>query len=252
MVEKIEETLNGGYLALYGEIVDKDIYHMKDVADIVSVNDPTFVHEAGHKRAFDFVPDIIFDLGANIGIFSRYARELFPDALIVSVEPDVNNCEVFKKFTKADARIILIQKAIGSGTLFHVKGSKNGAGENYISAGAAYPENEMLKKAQEEIECEVSNVETITLQQLISQYVKEGQKFIIKLDIEGAEHSIFSSKPELDALNKADYIAGELHGFSLDAVTNIVAKDNIHSAIDYLLFTHNIKTKNLNFYALKR
>lgn len=137
----MKEKLSEAYQSLYGEIVDKDIYHMRDVEDIVSINDPSFVHEAGHKRPFDFIPDVVIDLGCNIGLFTGYARQLYPHALIIAVEPDKKNCELFKELIGEDSRITLINKAIGSGEVWHSKGAVNGSGENYITSGVAYPQD---------------------------------------------------------------------------------------------------------------
>jgi hypothetical protein len=117
-------TLTQEYESLRGEIVDSDIYHMRDVEDIVSINDPNFVHVKGHKRPFYFEPNCIIDLGANIGLFSRYASELFPDALVVAVEPDKINIETFRSLTNND-KILLVEKAIGSGKVWKSNNSKN-------------------------------------------------------------------------------------------------------------------------------
>ena len=66
---KLEESLNGGYKGLYGEVVDRDEYHLRDLADVVSINDPKFIHDPGHPRGFNFIPDVVIDLGANVGVF---------------------------------------------------------------------------------------------------------------------------------------------------------------------------------------
>lgn len=245
---KLEESLSGGYLALYGEIVDKDIYHMRDVQDIVSVNDASYVHEAGHKRPFNFDVDVVIDLGACVGIFSRYARELFPSSLVVAVEPDKNNCEIFRQFTN-DGKTILVEKAIGFGKVWKNANAKNGSGENYITEGIAYPKNKMAKFGDN---YEVSEVETVTLNELINEYVKEGQRFIVKIDIEGNEQVIFADGKEMTALKKADYIAGELHYFSLDGETNKAIRKKISEALLELQLTHNVEMNGLNFYATKK
>lgn len=241
--------LSAEYKSLQGEIVEKDIYRMRDVEDIVSINDPTFVHEKGHKRPFDFVPSCIIDAGANIGLFTNYARELYPNSLIIAIEPDQNNCERFRGNVFNDGNIILINKAIGSGEVWRSIGAKNGAGENYLTEGVAYPTEELNKETEK---YEPSNIKSILLSEIINEYVKEGQKFIVKLDIEGNEHTIFSDDKELDALSKADYITMEVHGFAINFETNLLAKHSMMRAIQWLTETHNIERKDLNFYCTKK
>ena len=44
-------------------------------------------------RRLAFAPEVIFDIGANVGAFTSYARFMFPHAKIISVEPDPRNFE---------------------------------------------------------------------------------------------------------------------------------------------------------------
>jgi len=45
----------------------------------------------------DFIPKVIYDCGANIGIFSLYAATRFPSAKLVCFEPDKNNLALLRK-----------------------------------------------------------------------------------------------------------------------------------------------------------
>lgn len=240
----LEQTLNGGYAGLYGEVVTSDMYHMKDVADIVSINDPTYVHVKGHPRGFDFIPNVIFDLGANIGIFSRYARELFPEALIVAVEPDPANCAIFKQFT-SDPKIILIEKAIGKGKMVRAGQAANGAMEVYLSLGLGYSAADLKKY-------ESTAIESIMLPDL-KQYVKEGDKVLCKLDIEGNETVIFNNKASMDFLKTFDYIAIELHYYASDNKKRSKVRSLTKQVLKELGKTHKTSTDhNVYFYATKK
>lgn len=243
MVMSLDKSLNGGYKGLYGEVVTDDIYHMRDVSDIVSINDPSHIHEKGHAKGFNFIPDVIFDLGANVGIFSRYARTLFPDALIVSVEPDDSNCEVFRNFTN-DPKIILLQKAIGNGKIFRCIAAKNGAMEVYISEGIGFGKKYLTNQIS-------TDVESIMITDL-KKYIKPSDKVILKLDIEGNETVIFSDKASMEMLKAFDYIAIELHyyasdGNKLDEVVKIT-----NEALDSFKDTHDIHYEHIYFYATKK
>lgn len=242
MIKSITESLNGGYAGLYGEVVDSDIYHLRDVDDIVSVNDPSFVHEKGHKRGFNFVPEVVYDFGANVGIFSRYARSLFPDAVVISVEPDPENCKVFRAFTN-DPKITLIESAIGAGGIWRANGAVNGAHECYLSEGLGYIDinnNKSLTK---------TSVPSIMPCDIIDP---KFTRSILKLDIEGAENVIWGHKPSFDAIKKIDYICGELHYFAQDAQSHPEVLRATERAFAELAVTHNVTIDNVNFWAVKK
>lgn len=237
---RIEDTLNGKYASLYGEVVTADVYHMRDVADIVSINDPTHIHEKGHSKGFNFIPDVIIDLGANIGIFTRYARELFPNAVIVSVEPNKANRDVFKQFTPYDPKIILIPKGIGSGELFRVPGADNGAMECYVSEGPGFSE------------WDLEDYNTTTTESILLRDLKEylpGRKSLLKMDIEGAEHHIFGDYYSMEVMKSIDYIAAEIHYHSANNDKAEEVKKVIDRGIAELSKTHHVIFDNVFLYA---
>lgn len=243
----LEQTLKGGYKGLYGEVVERDTYYLRDLPDIVSINPPYEVHQKGHKKKINFIPDVIIDLGANVGIFSRYARKLFPDALIVSVEPNEENFLTFKKFTH-DNNTICLNKAIGIGNIWHGLSAANGSGETYLSEGLGYPQSEFLKDTT----VEKSTIETIMPNELIKKYVKGSDKFIVKIDIEGAENFIFTHKPSMDALRAANYICMELHWFAQHGGLSEEVKEKTTEALKSFDRTHICELDNQHFYAVKK
>lgn len=239
----LEESLKGGYNGLYGEVVTGDVYHLRDVADVVSINDPTFIHEKGHPRGFNFIPDVILDLGANVGIFSRYARTLFPNALIISVEPDASNCEVFRSFTN-DPKIILLQKAVGKGKIFRCGVPINGAMEVYVSEGPGYSARDLKSYS-------ATDIDSLMLTDL-KKYIAHGNKVLLKLDIEGNETVIFSDKSSMDLLRTFDYIAIELHYYASDGVKRDKVINQTAEVLESLNVTHNIRYDHIYFYATKK
>ena len=227
----IEDTLNGGYNGLWGEVVQEDIYKIRDLKT-------GSLQENTHDRAFDFTPDIIFDLGANIGVFTRYARELYPKALIVAVEPDPENIKVFKEFTQD--KTVLIEKGIGSGDLFHYKGA-NGSGEVYLSKNSAYKKHTGVKV----------EIQSIKLTEL-KKYIKKGMKVLCKVDIEGNETSIFDDPESMKFLLSFDYVTMELHYFS---PTHLGVKDvklSTRKALKKFEATHDTFYDHPMFYATKK
>lgn len=242
----LEESLNGGYAGLYGEIVDEDVYHIREKANIVSINDPTFIHVEGHSRAFDFTPEIIFDLGANVGIFTRYARRLFPSAKIIAVEPDPDNFRYLN--LASDGNTICINKAIGKGQLWKCNGAINGAHECYLSESTGYRSKDM---AEARI-LQKSSIDSIMPDELLKMYGDANKKTIIKIDIEGNEQTIFEHPASMEALRTADYIVMELHNQALKGEDIESVKEICLQSTDSFSDTHHIKRRHIYFSAVKK
>lgn len=227
IVDKLENTLNGGFAGLYGEVVMEDTYKLKSLG---------------------FIPEIIFDIGSNIGVFTRYARELFPKAIIICVEPNPENFVHLKRFTHPSL-VTFINKALGQGKLHHATTAVNGSGEVYMSEGLGYPSDQIHTASN----LEPSSIETVMLDELINTYLQPGTKSLLKLDCEGAENVIWQHKPSMKALSKIDYICAELHFYALhggtvyDEVQYVTRK-----ALKSLEETHTCILDGVHFYATKK
>jgi FkbM family methyltransferase len=231
MIEKIEDSLNGGYGGLYGEVVTEDVYRLKSVSSS---------------------PDVVFDLGCNVGIFTRYARELFPDALIISVEPNEENFRILKQFTFI-SNWVALNVAIGKGQLWHNLGAANGSGESYVSSGIGYKDEDMQLAAINNQGVEKSKIRTILPAALIKHYVKPGQKYLVKIDIEGGEHAVFQDKESMDLLLQADYVCMEFHLYALYAGELYdTMVDEIGKVIARFMKTHLVTLNNMDFTATKK
>lgn len=228
---KLEETLNGGYLGLYDEVVVSDTYRIKELK---------------------FVPDLIIDMGCNIGIFTRFARSLFPNAFIVSVEPNEENIEIAKHFTPEDDKILFINKAIGKGQIYHGLTAANGSGETYLSSGLGYPKDKMDAAADDRLGIEKSYVKTIMPAELISKFAKPGDKVLVKIDVEGAENSIFSDPGSMAALRKVDYLCMEIHRYALTGIEWQEVQDITKEALDSFKDTHFTELDGVHFWATKK
>lgn len=228
---KLHETLNGGYAGLHGEVVTHDCYRL---------------------RTLPFIPDVIFDFGGNIGIFARFARELFPDALIVSVEPHPENRSVFKEFTKDD-KIILIEKAIGRGKMWHNLGARNGSGESYVSSGLGFDKEMMASAVRNNQGVEASGVDAVMPDEIIWQYWKPGMKAVLKCDCEGCENFVFTDKHSMDMIKQMDYIAMEVHFYALTGGKPWEeVQEQTRAALKELEETHICELDNVHFWAIKK
>ncbi|MBE3037004.1 MAG: FkbM family methyltransferase [Candidatus Atribacteria bacterium] len=199
-------------------------------------------HDCYKMKELKFVPDVIFDIGANVGVFTRYAHDMFPEADIIAVEPDQEN---FNTFMMKDVfGITLLQKAIGQGKIYRLNNRWGGAQECYHGVMMGYPEacfdSSTVYKPTE--------VEAITLADLVDKYVSDDQKFMVKIDCEGAENHILEHSPSIEALMKADYFSIELHYYSAE-VSIIENTDNI---LNIFGLTHNCQRVTNMFYATKK
>ena len=223
---RVEETLNGlGYQIVYNEVVVSDGYRLKQL---------------------NFVPDVIFDLGANVGVFTRYARQLFPNALIVAVEPDDDNFENLLKFTQEDEKLVFIKAAISVNPVYKTLNEPNGSLQKYLSNGLGYQDMENDARAIPH------EVELTMPSDLYSHFVKDGQKFIFKIDIEGNEHAIFTHEPSMNVLRMADYICAEVHFFAQKTELLEEVRQQSIAALESLNQTHNCELKDYAFWATKK
>ena len=141
---------------------------------------------------------IIIDAGANIGAASIWFSEMFPEAAIVSVEPDESNAALCLMNCTNRPNIDVVQAAIGS------------------RSGAV-----TLKRSVEDgrswgVQTERDNqgsTQIVTIADLMRKYDHNGTLFLVKIDIEGFEKDLFQSNTEW--LSQAPIIIIELHDWML-------------------------------------
>lgn len=134
---------------------------------------------------------IIVDAGANIGAASVYFDAVFPGCGIIAIEPEVGNCEL-ARLNCTSANFKLIGAALGQtpGTLYLRDLGRSDWGYQ-VGAEGQYP------------------VPVVTLANVLDQHCAGTTPFILKVDIEGAEQSLFSD--ETDWLDRFALVVIELH-----------------------------------------
>jgi len=224
-IERLEDTLNGDYHGVYYDVVLKDEYGVRSIKD---------------KEDYK----VVIDAGANVGCFTRYALEQFPNATIIAIEPNEENFHYLQKFTKSE-RVIFVNKAIGSGQLWHNVGARNGSGESYVSSGIGYHHDAMVDAVKLGA-VEFSEIETVLPAELIKQYVKPGEKFLVKMDIEGGEHAAFADPESMELMRQADYFCAELHLYALTGgIMYDEAAKSIGGAIGEFMKSHDVFLDNV-------
>jgi len=141
-----------------------------------------------------FEPDIIVDAGANIGLASVYFANKYPNAKIISIEPEKNNFEMLKKNIANYKNIIPLNAALWN---------KN---EEVcvidINCG-----NDSFQIGQNDAS-NFSKTDGFTIEKIMNMF-NLPKIDLLKIDIEGAEKEVFETSTNW--LNSVNTIAIELH-----------------------------------------
>ncbi len=146
-------------------------------------------------------PQVIFDIGANIGITSLYYAAVYPKARIYCFEPVPQNIEILRFNTAAFAdRITVIPTGLGRqiGTFpFHPSSDPANLGGGSYHVGSNDP-------------AQVIHLPVTTVGDVCQELgIKKIDLF--KIDAEGAELDIIKGIPQ-HLLDGAAAVIGELHG----------------------------------------
>ncbi|WP_165357505.1 FkbM family methyltransferase [Sphingosinicella sp. CPCC 101087] len=152
---------------------------------------------------------LIIDGGGYIGTAAIVFAEAFPEATIVTLEPSQGNYEVLKMNVSSYPNIRPMMKALtprsGQRTL-----RNRGTGE----WGFTIVDNPRDNTESQPIE----SVDCITIEEIMGQLSKVGVD-ILKLDIEGGEHSVLGENN--DWIGRTGAICIELHDRIVDGCTSV-------------------------------
>lgn len=151
------------------------------------------------KEYYESKPDnsqfLVIDAGANIGAASVYFSTTYPGSKVVAIEPEKNNCAL-ARLNCAGKNIEIIEGAIGPepGTMFLQDPGLSDWGFRVGKEGKY-------------------EVEVLSVDQILSALGTDTIPFIIKVDIEGGEESLFSG--DCHWLDRFALIIVELHDWML-------------------------------------
>ncbi|MDA0754189.1 MAG: FkbM family methyltransferase [Candidatus Marinimicrobia bacterium] len=189
-------------------VLKRDIYLRKIPSDMSRMNEINIgVNRIGkYTKTFPLTksPNVLIDLGANIGSASLAIYNDFPHLeLVIGIEADRNNFNVLKKNFR-----LFEENSIHKSQFLPIYGyfnsdSKPGFFQGSIN-GSEYGSKQFAKSQKESIESvpgfgpyEISNL------------IKENDLFILKVDVEGSENEIFSKN--LSWLDRCAIIIIEIH-----------------------------------------
>jgi FkbM family methyltransferase len=161
-------------------------------------SDLTILKEIFVDNEYDFdlpySPEIIFDLGSNVGLSVIYFRLKYPNAKIYAFEPDPETFKKLRKNIKQFNDIFIFNLAISD---------KNGKEKFYI-----YPNQSMSSSLLQRLPNQpFIEVETKTLDSIFAE-LSIDKVDLLKFDIEGVEYDVFKNFKNLDKINN---IIGEVH-----------------------------------------
>jgi len=151
------------------------------------------------------------DLGANIGLFTEWILDRFGlDTLVVSVEPNTRAVDAFKYIHQNKPNVNLFEGLVSdkSGTVELLINPGNSLVSSIEGTGTSYSEKQ--------------EANSITLPDLMEMYKLETVD-LLKMDVEGAEYSIFDSI-DSDFLKRFKYLLIEFHLNDGKRVLDIVNK----------------------------
>ena len=140
----------------------------------------------------DFVPNVILDIGANVGMAAIYYANRYPSAKIIAVEPEASNYGVLQKNVASYPNIITVNAALWN---------KDGQ----ISLGPIAMESE--KWAFTVRDGSGTPVRAMTMSTLMSETGVDSVD-LLKMDVEGAEIEVFEIH---DWIATVKVIVVELH-----------------------------------------
>jgi FkbM family methyltransferase len=172
----------------------------------------------GQEYAFQVSrqPRTIIDAGANIGLASIYFANKFPNARIISIEPEISNYELLERNTAAYDKITPVLGALwNEESELHLVDPGNGKW-GYI-AQQSDGRGEHLGKMHQQ-------GRGITMDSLLEDFGIE-RVDVLKVDIEGSEREVFRGRPAW--VGKVDALIIEIHDWLKPGCS-----DSVYAATD--------------------
>ncbi len=123
-------------------------------------------------------PQLIIDGGANVGYASIYFASKYPDAQIIAIEPDPENCALFRRNCAAYPNVELIQGALWTSSTDLVIENPTDESWGFRVVEAPSSTNRSF--------------EGFTVADILARSGKQHVD-LLKLDVEGSEEQLFSS-----------------------------------------------------------
>jgi FkbM family methyltransferase len=178
-----------------------------------------------------FDPDVVYDIGADVGSVTMFAHKVFPAAKIVAVEPNPWSFPRLAQNVAGISEIVLVNAAIGRGPMFEPRPPVNPLHWMVVSQGAPTWDEKLVPSA----------VPGVRLADLYAQH--GGERYIVKIDVESGEYDVVTDPESRKVIIGSAYFAAELHlwGRTHELMLHVV--DTLMRFLFDLAQTHTIHTK---------
>lgn len=187
-------------------------FYLRTQTSDISAFRQIFSHkEFGIK--FQFLPKNIIDAGGYIGLAAIYFANRFPNAQIVSIEPEKSNFDLLKRNVSFYKNINPLKKALSN---------LSNQVLNIVDKGYGEWGSVTISEENSQEEKIIDAVKTITVEEIMRENDFEHID-ILKMDIEGTEKEVFESGFDY-WLPKTRCLIIELHDdIKKDASKNVLA-----------------------------
>jgi len=147
----------------------------------------------------DIRPEVVVDLGGNIGLTSLWLHKQFRPRKTVVLEPSPGNAELASKNLSGLDGVVVIDAAIGSTDGYAHFAAAEESNKGAVSFG------------------ETGSVRVVSMNTLLNGVLMNERIDLLKVDIEGGEAELFSKN--LEWLANVENIITELHPDLIDVVS---------------------------------
>ena len=179
---------------------------------------------------------LILDCGANIGLATIYFKWLYPDSEIHAFEPDLDTFKMLKQNIEINnyKNVFLYNSAVSD---------FNGTLDFYIDKSR--PGSLVMSTIFDRLPKDKIEVESISLSDFIASKLNNRKIDLLKMDIEGAEHSVLNNIMQNQQLGIFNEVILEYHH-------NIGNEDSklggLLKSFENAGFKYQIEAENLNLY----
>ena len=155
---------------------------------------------------------VVIDIGANIGIFSKYISILYPDAKVYSYELVKENYEEAKERLSGVVNIHLENKGIIGDSKPHgifIHETNKGGHKVIFEDSSDYLNKDVFRKESKK-EVQKKQFSYKRFDDLLREV--QSKVDLLKLDCEGGEYDILFQCDRLDLFDRIDTIVMEVHG----------------------------------------
>jgi FkbM family methyltransferase len=190
-------------------------WHGREVFYRPGTTDPLVIQQvllkSGRKAEYylppRFKPDVILDIGSNIGASILYFHRRFPDAKIIGFEPHPETFAVLEKNVAGLPNVAVVNCGLGAAN------TRITVSSELINFGAFSTKGRRRGQAATvaNVECDIRRLDDVLRERGIDRVA------LIKMDCEGAEADVFAGlSPQI--LDQCQWIVGELHDASAFAL----------------------------------